>query len=369
MRIGVDARIVYYARGGIRNYVLRLLEALAPLDVDTDYYVLHSRKDRNPPLSGLNFHSVACWTPAHHRLERWALGVEVTHLGLDLLHATDSIPPAFGFPRSVITVHDLNYLYYPQFLTAQSRRYYNRQIEWAVRRADHILADSHATKSDLVSLLGVPSEKVTVVHLAADPAFRLLPEAEAWRVVAQYGLEPGYLLFVGTLEPRKNLPGLLQAYRLSLDAQGTVPPLVVVGGKGWLYDEIFEHVEALRLNEHVRFLHNVPDADLPGFYNAAGVLAIPSFYEGFGLPVLEALACGAPVVAAERASLPEVVGEAGILVNPDDAGDIAQALARALTDESLRSRMREMGLAQAARFTWECAARETLAVYRQVVGI
>ena len=369
MRIGVDARIVYYARGGIRNYVLRLLEALAPLDADTDYYVLHSRKDRNPPLSGPNFHPVACWTPAHHRLERWALGVEVTHLGLDLLHATDSIPSTFGFRRSVITVHDLNYLYYPQFLTAQSRRYYNQQIEWAVRRADHILADSHATKSDLVSLLGVPSEKVTVVHLAADPTFRLLPEVEARRVVAQYGLEPGYLLFVGTLEPRKNLPGLLQAYRLLLNAQRTVPPLVVIGGKGWLYDEIFERVEALRLNEHVRFLHNVPDADLPGFCNAAGVLTIPSFYEGFGLPVLEALACGTPVVAAERASLPEVVGEAGILVNPDDAGDIAQALARALTDESLRSRMRELGLAQAARFTWERAARETLAVYRQVVGI
>lgn len=368
MRIGIDARIVYYARGGIRNYVLHLLEALARLDMDTDYYVLHSRKDRHPPRPGSNLHPAACWTPSHHRLERWALGVEVARLRLDLLHTTDFIPPAWGYHRSVITVHDLNFLYYPQFLTSESRRYYSQQIEWAVRRADHVLADSHATKSDLVSLLGVPPEKVTVVLLAADPAFRPLPEAKARQVAAQYGLAPGYLLFVGTLEPRKNLPGLLQAYRLLLDAGKTVPPLVLVGGKGWLYDEVFERVEALRLGEHVRFLHNVPDADLPGMYNAASVLTMPSFYEGFGLPALEAMACGTPVVVAERASLPEVVGQAGILVNPDDPHGMAQALDRVLADEPLRARLRELGLAQAARATWERVARATLAVYRQVAG-
>ncbi|HUX77785.1 MAG TPA: glycosyltransferase family 1 protein, partial [Anaerolineae bacterium] len=269
--------------------------------------------------------------------------------------------------RSVITVHDLNFLYYPQFLTAESHRYYNQQIEWAVRRADHILADSHATKSDLVSLLNVPLEKITVVHLAADPAFRPLPDAEARRVAKQYGLEPGYLLFVGTLEPRKNLPGLLQAYRWLLDAEVTAAPLVLIGGKGWLYDEVFERVEVLHLHGRVRFLHDVPDADLPAMYNAASLLATPSFYEGFGLPALEAMACGTPVVVADRASLPEVVGEAGLLVNPDDPDGIAQALARVLTEESLRARMQELGLAQAGCFTWERATRATLAVYHKVL--
>jgi glycosyltransferase involved in cell wall biosynthesis len=301
-------------------------------------------------------------------LERWALGAEVARLGLDLLHTTDFIPPAFGYRRSVITIHDLNFLYYPQFLTAESRRYYNQQIEWAVCRTDHILADSHATKSDLVSLLGVPPEKVTVVHLAANPAFRPLPEAETRQVATKYNLEPGYLLFVGTLEPRKNLPGLLQAYRRLLDAQVTAAPLVFVGGKGWLYDEVFERIEALRLRQHVRFLHDVPDTDLPGLYNAASLLATPSFYEGFGLPALEAMACGMPVVVADRASLPEVVGQAGLLVDPNDPDDIARALGRALTDAPLRARMRERGLAQAARFTWERTARETLAVYHEVLG-
>ncbi|MGD1993981.1 MAG: glycosyltransferase family 1 protein [Anaerolineae bacterium] len=368
MRVGIDARIVHYARGGIPTYVLYLLRGLAALDVDMDYYVLHSRKDRNPPLPGPNFHPVACWTPSHHRLERWALGAEVARLRLDLLHTTDFIPPVLGCRRSVITIHDLNFLYYPQFLTAESHRYYNRQIEWAVQRADHILADSHATKSDLVSLLDVPLERITVVHLAADPAFRPLAEGQARRVAAQYGLEPGYLLFVGTLEPRKNLPGLLQAYRLLRDAQVTASPLAIVGGKGWLYDEVFERVETLGLKGHVRFLHDVPNADLPGLYNAASVLATPSFYEGFGLPALEAMACGTPVVVADRASLPEVVGKAGLLVNPEDVDHIAQALTRVLTDEALRARMQTLGLAQAARFTWERTAQATLAVYRGVTS-
>lgn len=368
MRIGIDARIVHYARGGIRNYVLHLLEALTLLDANTGYYVLHSRKDCAPPLPRPNFRAVPCWTPSHHRLERWTLGIEVARLGLDLLHTTDFIPPALGYHRSVTTVHDLTFLHYPQFLTAESHRYYNRQIEWAVRRADHILADSQATQSDLISLLDVPPHKITVVHLAADPAFRPCAEPEARRIAAQYGLDPGYLLSVGTLEPRKNVPGLLQAYRLLLDGGATTASLVLVGGKGWLYDEIFERVEVLHLEKYVRFLHNVPDADLPGLYNAADVLATPSFYEGFGLPALEAMACGTPVVVSDRASLPEVVGDAGLLVDPDDPQDIARALGRVLTDDLLRARMRERGLAQAARFSWERAGRATLAVYQKVVS-
>jgi glycosyltransferase involved in cell wall biosynthesis len=289
-------------------------------------------------------------------------------LGLDLLHSPDFIPPAFGYRRSIITVHDLNFFHYPQFLTAESLRYYNGQIEWATRRADHIVADSHATKTDLVSMVGVPSDKVTVIHLAADPAYQPMPPEEIRRVTAQHDLEPGYILFVGTLEPRKNVPGLLRAFRLLIDAKTTDTPLVLVGGKGWLYDEIFERTKTLHLTERVRFLHNVANTDLPALYSAASVLVTPSFYEGFGLPPLEAMACGTPVVVSDRASLPEVVGKAGLLIDPDDDEDIAQAITRVLTDEPLRARMREDGLAQAACFSWEGTARETLAVYRQTLG-
>lgn len=367
MRIGIDTRIVHHVRGGISNYALCITGALASLDTETDYVILHSRKDRTPLQPGPNFRPARCWTPSHHRLERWTLAMELTRLGLDLLHSPDFIPPAFGYRRTVITVHDLNFLRYPQFLTRESHRYYNQQIAWAVRRVDHILADSHATKADLLSLLQVPPDKVTVVHLAANPAFRPTPGGVARQIAARYELEPGFLLYVGTLEPRKNLPGLLQAYRSLLDAETSDVPLVVVGGKGWLYDEIFERVEALCLEKHVRFLHDVPDSDLPGLYNAASLLAAPSFYEGFGLPALEAMACGTPVVVANRASLPEVVGGAGLLVDPEDPDDIAHALTTVLTDNRLRARMRRLGLAQAAHFTWDRAAQETLAVYREVL--
>ncbi|NLF00971.1 MAG: glycosyltransferase family 4 protein [Anaerolineales bacterium] len=187
-------------------------------------------------------------------------------------------------------------------------------------------------------------------------------------VLATHGLTPGYVLFVGTLEPRKNVPGLLRAYRLVRDRGVTEEPLVLVGGKGWLYQDVFEQTDRLGLREHVRFLHGVEDAALPALYNGAGVLVIPSFYEGFGLTALEAMACGTPVIAAQRASLPEVVGEAGLLVDPDDPQAIADAMARVLNDRVLHSAMRVSGLAQAARFTWEQTARTTLAVYRAVLG-
>jgi len=372
MRIGIDARIIHYTRGGISNYVLHLLQALTSLtafDASADFYVLHSRKRHtSSSFPASDFHHITCWTPPHHRLEHWTLGIETMRLNLDLLHSPDFIPPAFGYRHSIITVHDLNFIHYPQFLTAESHRYYNQQIKWAVRRADHILADSHATQSDLITLLNTPPEKITVVHLAADPAFRPLPQLETKRIAAQYNLAPGYLLCVGTLEPRKNIPGLLQAYRLLLDTKTTNMPLVLIGSKGWLYDEIFEQVEKLHLTQKTHFLHDIPDADLVGLYNGASVLTTPSFYEGFGLPALEAMACGTPVVVANRASLPEVVGEAGLLIDPDNPESIAQALTRVLTEGSLREQMSKQGLLQANRFTWEKTARDTLKVYQTVLA-
>jgi glycosyltransferase involved in cell wall biosynthesis len=296
------------------------------------------------------------------------LGAEIARLRLDLLHSPDFIPPAFGYDRSVITVHDLTFLYYPRFLTPESRRYYNEQIEWAVEQADHILADSHATRDDLTSLLDVKPSKITVIHLAADSSFRPMSETTARRVADQYHLEPGFLLFVGTLEPRKNVPGLLLAYRMLLDQAITSEPLVLIGGKGWLYEEIFDRAEALDLSEHVHFLHGVPDGHLPGLYNAASVLTAPSFYEGFGLPVLEAMSCGTPVVAANRASLPEVLGDAGHLVDPERPEEMAEALTRVLTEHSERERMRKSGLERAKAFSWERVARETRAVYQEVLS-
>ncbi|MBN1955437.1 MAG: glycosyltransferase family 4 protein [Anaerolineae bacterium] len=369
MRIGIDARITAYRQGGIASYVSHLVPSLVAIDPETDYRVLCSRRAAARDEWGENFGRVTVWTPCHHRWERWALGLEVGRLRLDLLHSPDFIPPAFGAARFVITVHDLNFFYYPQFLTAESRRYYNDQIDWAVERAAHILADSEATRVDLVRLLGVAPEKITTVPLAADSAFRPLPPPHVAATLARYGLLPGYILFVGTLEPRKNLPGLLSAYRLLLDRNATGAPLVIVGNRGWLYEEVFARVEKLGLTDRVRFLHDVPDADLPALYNGALLLATPSFYEGFGLPALEAMACGTPVVVSDKGSLPEVVGEAGILVDADHPEDIAAGMARVVEDHGLQGQLGQQGVARAATFTWEETARQTLAVYRQVLAM
>ena len=368
MRIGIDARIIAYRRGGIASYIRHLLPTLAALDPDTDYRVLRHRKDRTRSEAAPNVRRATVWTPCHHRLERWALGVEIAPLRLDLLHSPDFIPPAFGARHFVITVHDLNFLYYPQFLTAESRRYYNDQIAWAVARADHILADSETTRADLIRLLNVPPEKVTTVHLGIDPVFRPLPPNLVRETLARYGLTPGYLLFVGTLEPRKNLPGLLTACRILLDRREALPPLVIAGSRGWLYEEIYARVESLRLESHVRFVYDIPDDDLPALYNGAALLVMPSFYEGFGLPALEAQACGTPVVISDRGSLPEVAGAAAVTVNPDSPEDIAAGIARVLGDPDLQAALRAAGPAHAARFTWEQAARGVLAVYRSVIA-
>ncbi|HOT91197.1 MAG TPA: glycosyltransferase family 1 protein [Anaerolineae bacterium] len=366
MHIGIDLRLHAYAPGGISRYARHLARALsAQLTAETLTLVQHRRESDPVAVPGARVY--AAWTPPHHRLERWGLGLELLPLKLDVFHSTDFIPPAWGARHTVITVHDLNFLYYPQYLTADARRYYNDQIAWAVARADAILADSYATRRDLERLLHVDPARVTVTHLAADAHFRPLPPEETRAVLARYGLEPGYLLFVGTWEPRKNLPGLLEALA-QLHARGEKRVLVIAGRPGWLYDEIFTRVQTLRLEPWVRFIEQVPGTDLVALYNGALLLAMPSFYEGFGLPALEALQCGTPVVVADRASLPEVVGLAGLLIDPDDPTTIADACWRIAHDAELRARLQAEGQEQVRTFTWEETARRTLEVYRRVCG-
>lgn len=366
MRIGIDARLVYYTQAGITQYIERLVESLARVDDETEYMILQSRKDRVPLVDRPNFRRVPIWTPCHHRLEQWSLRFEISAFDLDVLHSPDFIPPSAGRFKSVITVHDLAFLLYPHFLTKESARYYG-QIDQAVRRTDHIIAVSEATKYDLTQRLGVPDSKVTVIYEASSPQYRPLPEEEVRRYVERkFGIDGCYILFVSTIEPRKNVPGLLQAYRRLLDFYKDDVQLILVGGQGWLFDEVFGTVERLKLTERVRFLGRVDTVDLPYLYNAARLLVQPSFYEGFGLSPLEAMACGTPVIVSNVSSLPEVVGDAGLRVDPEDVSELAVGMHRLLTDESLREEMIEKGLARAASFSWEKAARQTLEVYRKV---
>lgn len=367
-RIGIDARLTYYRAGGIAQYTQHLIRELAALDSDNRYLLLHSRKDTHNLAQAANQQRVACWTPSHHRFERWALALEVMPLRLDLLHNPDFIPPKNGRHRSVITVPDLSFLHYPQFMTPDSRRYYNDQIAAATRRADHIIAISGATGDDLVKMLDVPPDKITVTLLAADETFQPQPADAVDTFLARHNLPSGYLLFVGTFEPRKNLSGLLRAYALLREDYADAPQLVIAGRRGWLVDDLDALVAELGLKKHVHWLENVAQFDLPLLYAGASVLCMPSHYEGFGLPALEAMACGTPVVVANRASLPEIVGDAGLLVDPDRPADIAASLSRILSDATLAAKLSQRGLAQAAHFNWAETARQTLAVYQQVLA-
>jgi glycosyltransferase involved in cell wall biosynthesis len=365
MHIGIDCRLPFYRMGGISQYTIHLIEALAKIDRENRYTIFHSRKDGRSYLpSAPNFQRKNLWTPPHHRFERRALAAELLPSRLDVFHSPDFIPPAAGAKRTVITIHDLNFIFYPEFLTAESVRYYRDQIAWAVDRADHIAADSEATRRDVIEQLGTPPEKITTIHLAANPLYaRPFPQSAINETLRQYNLPRGFVLAVGTLEPRKNLPLLLRAYGKMVAETAVDAPLVLVGGKGWIYDEIFAAIEALGLREQVRHLSGISDEQLAHLYHAAGLLATPSKYEGFGLPALEAMQCGCPVIVSSSGSLPEVVGEAGLLLDPDDETAWAEVMARVLLDAELRAEMAADGRIRAAKFTWEKTARATLALY------
>ncbi len=365
MRIGIDLRLHAYAPGGISRYARRLARALTEVISPEQLTLVAHRKEQDPlTLPGVG--SRAVWTPPHHPLERWSLGAELLTSRLDVLHSTDFIPPAWGARRLVVTVHDLNFLHYPDYLTAEARRFYNRQISWAVVRADGILVDSYATQQDLADLLHVSPARVTVAHLAADERFRPVPDARVTPVLERFELDRGYLLFVGVWEPRKNLPGLLDALSM-LWSGGVCPMLVIAGRPGWLYGEVYSKIQALDLESCVRFVEAPGMDDLVALYNGASALVMPSFYEGFGFPALEAMQCGTPVVVADRASLPEVVGDAGLLIDPDDPSTIAEACRRLLDDPDLGTHYRRAGIKQARTFSWRATAEKTLAAYRAVL--
>jgi glycosyltransferase involved in cell wall biosynthesis len=313
---------------------------------------------------------------------RAPLPVELFTGPLDLLHAPDFVlPPTRA--RTLVTIHDLSFMVHPECAEPSMVRYLTDAVPRGLRRADAILADSQATRRDLARLLSIDPARVDLVYPAVGSRFRpMLPE-EAEPVRRRLGLPDRFVLFVSTIEPRKNLVRLLEAFAMlengdsgleasagdpasSLQSPDSSIQLVIAGRRGWMYDDVFDTIARLGLGERVRLLDYVHDKDLPALYNLAAVFAYPSIYEGFGIPPLEALACGTPTVVADNSSLPEVVGSAAVLVSAEDVGSIASGLARAVGDAALRSRLRAAGPEQARKFTWEQAASRVLACYARL---
>ncbi len=366
MRVAIDARLLAYQRAGTATYIRGILRGFEQLGrLSGNIVVLASRKDRDLGQLG-GFARRIVWTPCHHRLERWTLGLELAMEPVDVVHSPDFIPPARLGRRwkRVVTVHDLAFLRFPDLLTADSRRYYG-QIFRAVDEADRIIAVSEATRRDLRDLARAQDEKIAVIPEGVGPEFVPLERVVAARCVAdRFGIRDPYFLFVGTIEPRKNLTRLIEAFVAFRGCAGPRAPILVLAGRrGWLADDV--DAVAAKAGDAVRFLGAVSQEDLVLLYNASLAVVLVSLYEGFGLPVLEAMACGRATLVADNSSLPEVAGDAGLRVSATDIDAIAAALGRLWEDEALRLVLGEQGRRRASQFTWLAVAERTLDVYRQ----
>jgi len=286
-------------------------------------------------------------------------------LGADLAHGPVFVAPLAAPCPVVVTVHDLSFVRFPRLFRPANRLYLGALTRLSARRARRVIAVSAHAADETAHLLGVPRARIDVVYHGVDPQFRPLPAETVQRFRAAAGLPERFVLFLGTLEPRKNLVRLVEAFARLRDP---ALKLVIAGGRGWYDEEVHARVEALELNDRVVFPGYVPAEDLPLWYNAAAVFAFPSLYEGFGMPVLEAEACGTPVLTSNCSALPEAAGDGALLVDPLQVEAIAAGLERLFHDETLRGELRQRGLAHAARFTWQQTAAETVAVYRRALA-
>lgn len=374
-RITIDYTPAVQQSAGIGRLTREVTRALLALPAPYEYTLFCMGWAAPPPLpSGVHFAATPLTDRWLHRIwfrARLPLPVEVLAGPADLYHATDFLLPPMFARRTVLTVHDLTFERDPGSAAPTLLRFLQRVVPASARRASHVVADSHATARDLTELYGVAPERITVIHSGVDARFRPYADpgeaaAESAALRAKYGIGSApFVLTVGTLQRRKNHLGLVRAFaRL---AAHTELDLVISGGKGWLYDEVLAEVRARGLERRVRFTGFTAEQDLPALYRAARAFAFPSFYEGFGLPLLEAMASGVPVVSSNASSLPEVAGDAALLVDPRDDDALAAALQRAIDDEVWRASAIERGTARAREFTWERAGRQLLEVYESVL--
>ena len=358
--IGIDAsRMARARRTGTEQYTTRLLEALVRLPTAHHLTLYFNRRPASAPA----------W-PAHVTVREMPFPRLWTHLRLswemarrppDLLFVPAHVLPLVRPRRTVVTIHDLGYLYFPQAHPPLRRLELHLSTLWNARVAGRIIAVSQATKNDLVHRYRVPAERIRVVYHGVEERFRPISDPA---ILSRYGLPARYLLYLGALHPRKNLERLLEAYAgLPEDA----PPLVLAGPRGWYFERIAAAIASLGLGRRVLLPGYIADEDVPAVLSAALALVYPSLHEGFGLPALEAMACGIPVIASRTSSLPEVVGETGLLVDPLSVEELRAAMACLLADEGLRGELGRRGRERAGLFTWERCARETLDVLEEAL--
>ncbi len=358
-----------YRSAGIRGYIANLIRALPDADPTFTYTVFCGSQGGPPDHERLAVRRTPFSTqhPLRRILwEQFGQPAALWQVRPDAAHALAFVTPVLSRVPSLVTVYDLSFVHYPDLLPAARRWYLQALTRRSCRVARRVIAISHSTARDLVETFGVPAAKIDVAVPGVDPRFRPLPAAEIAAFRTRAGLPDRFLLFLGTLEPRKNLPVLLHAYAQLPAADRAAVPLVLAGGKGWMFDAVFRTIEAHGLADSIRLPGYVPAADLPLWYNAAETFVYPSIFEGFGLPVVEARACGTPVLVSDASSLPEATGD-GVLLPPDDADAWTGALSRAIHDAAWRADAGARGQAHAAGFTWAHTAAQTVASYRRAL--
>ncbi|MGQ9804369.1 MAG: glycosyltransferase family 4 protein [Anaerolineae bacterium] len=373
MNICIDLSPIVHQKAGLASYTREVATQLVR-EEGISWSAFHY--DRMPPAS---LPSPLDTLPRYvipWGAYRWRLTTAIRHIlglnmdgffkGVELFHATEHLLPRLSAIRTVFTLHDLIFLFHPETHKPLNRWFLTLMMPRFLRAADAVIAVSECTKRDAVRYYGIPEEKITVIYEGVNPRFRPANPETVAAVRRKYGLPEHFILYVGTIEPRKNLTTLLEAFHHLAALRSGDLRLVIVGKRGWLYEGFFRRLRELGLEERVHFTGYVPDEDLPALYSAADLFVFPSLYEGFGLPVLEAMACGTPAVCSNTSSLPEVAGNAALLVSPTDVRGLAEAMARALTDDALRATLRAKGLERAGEFSWARAARETLRVYQTV---
>jgi len=372
MHIGIDATALPPQPGGAGNYIIQLIRSLASLETDSHFtvFAFQSGYDlidvpASPQLDWLLFPDKS---PASRLLwEQMTLPRLVRDANVALLHSLHYTRPLSLPCASVVTFHDMTFFLYPHLHTRSKRIFFPTAIRLSARLADALIAVSENTKKDTVRLLGVPGDKITAIPHGVGEEFRPITDAALLESIRRkYKLPQDFILNVGFVEPRKNLTLLMKSYQ-QLHSQGISLPLVIVGGLGWMYEDVFRQAESLGIKEQVYFTGYVPDHDLPIIYNLARVFVYPSIYEGFGLPPLEAMACGTPLITTAVSSMPEHVGDAGILIPPQDEKALTNALQKLINDSTLQEELSSKGPERASQFTWKRTAQETIKVYQSVL--
>lgn len=359
MKIGIDVQTTQGQKVGFGFYVENLVKTLQKIDHKNKYFLFKPSPKIQKDLS----------TPGRWFWDQIRLPKLARKQGVDILHQPCFSVPFFYKGKVIVTAHDIISRLFPQNIPFFSRIFFSYWMPLSYRKAAKIITISESTKRDLIRVLKIPKDKIEVIYEAAGKEFRPIKhQNKIIEVKSKYGINDDYFLHVGTLEPRKNLSFLIKTYAKALAEDKNLPKLVITGKKGWYYDQLFSLVDGLRLAGKIVFTGYVKEEDIPYLYNGARAFLFPSVYEGFGLPPLEAMACGTPVISSNTSSMPEVIGEAGILISPKNQKQWIREILRISKDGKLVKRLSEAGLRQAKKFSWEKCARQTLKIYRQVIG-